>query len=209
MTDRYICLIENEDNNIKLGATQLCTYNLQRTKKNKVIFEKHVEDNSCLEHFLIKELEKISVRIGRKKEFRGDKEQIIKVTKTIINMQKEKIYPYINDDMFKIHYPYCVVYSETEYNFQNREYLQLGKIIFDNDPEIMTNQIIDFANFDSFKTFKTGKLYFYNINNFPMKSNDHFIEYCKKIKKFINFAKTNKLNQVGILLKKTKIDINL
>jgi hypothetical protein len=209
MTDRYVCLIENEDNSIKLGATQLCASKLQRTKKDKIIFEKHVQDYSCLENHLIKELEKNSVRIGRKKVFTGDKNQIIKVTKNLINMQKEKIYPCINIDMFKVHYPYCAVYSETEYNFQNREYFQLGQTMFTSDPEIMTNQIIEFTNFDSFKTFKSGKLYFYNVTNFPMKSNEHFNEYCKKIKMFINFAKTKKLNQVGFLLKKAKIDIKL
>jgi hypothetical protein len=211
MNDWYICLLELENKSIKFGKTQFTSKNLIKQKGSKVIFEKHVDDLASIQNLIIEELEKVAIRNGGKKIFNLrsgiDKNEIIEIVKNIIEKQKNRIYPYINENMFKIHYPYCVIYNDKKFSFQNREYFQLSKDCYCNDPKIETNNIIPYSEFNTFKNYIAGKLYFYDQSNFPMKSEQHFKNYCEKIKDFIDYTKKKNIKEKGILFAKEKLHV--
>jgi hypothetical protein len=205
MVGKYACLIKQDNGQIKLGKAALSTNNLIKNKNCKIICEKWVDDMKVLESYLIEGFEQIAERDGKKKNFWGDIDQMLKLFNSIIQKQKDKIYPYINNEMFVIHYPYCVAYDNDNYCFQNRSYFQLGKNEYANDPLIDATEIIEYKNFINFKKYKSGKLYFYDITTHPSKNMEYFKEYCKRLKRFMTWARKHKINEIGIKLNRDKI----
>jgi hypothetical protein len=205
MPESYICLIEQDDGFIKYGKTRTSLTNLQKNKNCKIIFEKCVQDVKTIEPTIVEELEKIAERHGKKKLFKGDKDQIIETVSCVVNRQRSNIYPYINKEMFKFHYPYVIVFDQNKYTFQNREYFQLGKDKFSNDPEIEASNNIIYRDFDNFKNYNNGKVYLYDQHSNPMKCDFLFEEYKDRIKSILDWCKKNKMKEVGIKLVRAKI----